>query len=129
MRKLIIVLLFAFPAVVQAGAWCHIRDTLSNCNFNDKQSCWNAVASRGGDCMPNPRELGVSGDATYCVITDGKKQCTYRMKSACLIAAAELMGGCVRNADKDLRRGSKGKDLDFGCEAGDMVCASERRAQ
>lgn len=123
MRRLLLVLLVAFPFVAQAYPWCLMRDGRPQCKFITKESCYNAVEKFGGDCRANPREVGVLANGPFCVITGAVRDCRYFSKGRCLANARKLSGGCVPNTDESLKRAAAGKSRAEECFAGQEGCA------
>lgn len=123
MRRLVLILLFAFPVVVQAYPWCLMLNGVPVCRFITPEACYDAVARLGGDCRMNSRQVGVIANGPFCVITSEIRDCRYNNKRRCLANAQKLKGGCVRNTDRDLQRAATGKGRSMGCLAGEEDCA------
>jgi len=125
MQKILLTLLLMFPAIIQAGPWCLVRDENVNCRFLLADDCYKVVAnSTGGSCRPNYREMGAQGEAQWCLVTAQFRNCRYRFKTACIRDARAVNGGCVENIEKALVYRWRG----FGeasCQ-GDLAC--EERA-
>ena len=102
MRKLMLIFIFMVPAVAQAdGSWCLLIDEAMNCRFTSSDECYKAAGFKGGNCMPNPKQAGVTGDLAWCVVTSTMRRCTYWFQDrSCIEAARQLNGGCVPNTDK-----------------------------
>lgn len=114
-KNLLVVALFAFSSAAVAEPWCLVRDTKENCRYYTAEECYRDSNRGGGYCKPNPRELGVKGNAPYCVISAGSKVCKYRSRGRCLSDARRISGGCVRNTELDLARRAVGEQRAQGC--------------
>jgi hypothetical protein len=134
MRQLMLIIVFMVPAIAQAGPWCLTVDEVMGCSYESSDECYFAAGQRGGNCMPNPREAGVTGARAWCVVTSNMRRCTYVYQPPCARVAQELNGGCVPNTDKLIEKtqnfntyfgfGSKDEydvTLANGC-AGDLAC-------
>ena len=124
MKKLLLVGLLSFSTVALAEPWCLVRDAKENCAFFVAEDCYREANRGGGYCKPNPRELGVKGNAPYCVISEGSKVCKYRSRGRCLSDARKRNGGCVRNTELDLARRALGEQRVQGCFGNEAGCAT-----
>jgi hypothetical protein len=116
MRKLIVFSILFFPVIAMGGPWCLVRDASERCSFRQLDVCYEAVNKGGGYCKPNPREVGVRGNAAYCVITNNNKDCGFNNKASCLNVARARNGGCVDNTDALLAARARGVEVEVTCD-------------
>jgi hypothetical protein len=141
MRQLMLIIVFMVPAIAQAGPWCLTLDEVMGCSYASSDECYRAAGARGGNCMPNPLEAGVSGDRAWCVVSSNMRRCTYYyQQGACTRAARELNGGCVPNTDEMIKNAEAYSFFGFGSKAdydstlangckGDLACEASISGQ
>ena len=124
MRYLLLISLLTFPAITLAASsdpWCLVRDETEICAYVTAEECYK-VSQYGGDCRPNARFMGTSGDNKWCLVTATRRTCTYGAKGSCLRAARAQDGGCVQNTEKALEKSKYGRagdeEEDFVFEEG-----------
>jgi hypothetical protein len=122
MRTAIAIFLIFASSTALAGPWCLVRDENVGCNFQTAESCYNAVASQGGSCRENYKEVGTSGIAPFCVVTATYRRCIYGSRDSCVRRAMAVNGGCVRNIERDLELSARNKRVVSSSDCGDLAC-------
>jgi hypothetical protein len=104
MRQLMLIIVFMLPAIAQAGPWCLTLNEVMGCSYVSSDACYEAAGKRGGNCMPNPREAGVSGEQAWCVLTDNMRKCPFYFQRQCQSYARRVNGACVPNTDMLIKK-------------------------